>query len=191
MSSKVAICNWALAKVSAERITDLDADNTVSAKRLKTIYEEVAESVMSYGSWPSTIRRATLARLSDAPTYEFAYAFQLPTNPKCLRVLELNECRPGSIEYRIENGQLLTDETSMSIKYIAYITDSEQYDTYLKQAIVDRLVSEIAYAVTGQMSIAEKWTQYADKRIQELLTLASIQGTGTELISDTFIDVRE
>lgn len=191
MSSKVGICNWALAKLSAERITDLDADNTVSAKRLRTIYEEVAEAVMSLGPWPSTIRRASLARLSDEPTYEFAYAFQLPTNPKCLRVLEINEWRPGAIAHRIENNQLLCDETSVDIKYIAYITDSEQYDTFLKQAIVNRLVAEIAYATTGQMTIAEKWATYADKKQDELLTLASLQGSSSDLPSDTFLDVRE
>ena len=38
-----------------------------------------------------SITRTTLAQLSTAPTYGFAHQYALPTNPFCLRVLEMEE----------------------------------------------------------------------------------------------------
>jgi len=189
MASKVQICNLALTRIAASRISDF-SDNTVEAKDCKAIYDLIAEDVMSMGDWPSTRRRATLAQLSTAPAFEYTYAYQLPTNPRCLRVISINECKPGEIDYTIENDQLLTNETSVSIKYSAFVDDPNKYDVYLRQAIVDRLAAELIYGKTGQSSAFKSALDFAENRVMKLLAEASPAGTSKEVNSDTFIDVR-
>ena len=78
MASKVEICNLALTRLAAPRITSIE-DGTVSAKDCKAIYELVAEQTMALGPWPSCIKRTELAQLSDAPSYEYTYQYTLPT----------------------------------------------------------------------------------------------------------------
>ena len=190
MASKVEIANMALSRLGADRIISF-SDGTRSAKEINARYELVAEFTMSMGGWPSCVKRASLAQLSDTPTYGFDYAYQLPTDPRCLKVLAINEDRLGDIIYSIEDGKLLCDETSVDILYIAYITDSGAYDTYLTQAIIEMLVIELAYVFTGQVDVAEKIKVSSQKKIDDLLTHASAQGSSFDLPSDTFIDVRK
>ncbi len=85
MSSKVSICNSALSKLGADRITAL-TDNTKSAKEVSAIYDDVADNIMALG-WSSTKRRTTLAQSSVAPTWGYTYRYALPTDPKCMKMV--------------------------------------------------------------------------------------------------------
>lgn len=190
MASKVKICNRALTRLGQARITSL-SDDTAPARACNAIFDDVAEDVISMGSWPSATFRASLAQSATTPEWGYDYQYQLPTDPKCLSVISINECKPGLIDHRIENGYLLTDETSVDIKYIGYIDNTESYDTYLKQAIAWALTAELAYSMQGKDSAAEKMTAYAEKKIQALLAEASVQGSNDQFTSDSFIDIRE
>lgn len=191
MASKTEICNAALTRLAASRITNFETDNTAEAKDCNAIYDLIAEEVMSIGDWPSVRRRASLAQLTSTPAFEFAYAFQLPTDPKCLRITRINDCKPGDIEYTIEGDQLLTNESSISIKYLAFITDTNKYDIDLRQAIIDRLVAELAYKKTGSISTYQASLKYFNDHAKELLARACVGSQSSEIInSDTFTDAR-
>lgn len=189
LSSKVQICNRALSKLGAGRITSL-SDGTKSAKECNAIYDDVAEEVMSMGRWPSVVNRATLAQSTTTPDFEYSYQYALPTNPRCLRILEINELRAGDVKYSVEGGFLLTDEPTVSIKYLGRIVDPEQYDIYLRKAIIFQLVADLAYVFTGQATVAEKMTGLAEAKIADLLNMACVQGSSREIPSDQLIDVR-
>lgn len=190
MADKVAICNLAITRIAGARITAL-SDTSVEAKHCSAIFELIAEEVMALGPWPSVRKRAVLAQLVETPAYEFTYTYQLPTDPKCLKVLRINDSKTGDTEYAIEGTKLLTNESSVSIKYIAYITDSETYDIYLRQAIVDRLVAELTYVTTGQLSAYKASLQYAETHAVALLSASGVGAQSAEDInSDTFIDAR-
>lgn len=189
MASKVQIVNRALARLAQARLTSLD-DNTQAGKLANDIYEDVAEETMSEACWTSTLRRATLAQSSTTPAFGYDYQYQLPTNPKCLRVIKINECKPGDIDYRIEGDKLLTNESTASILYVAHITDSESYDIDLRQAIIWRLVIEMAYMYTGQSKVVVALVDKAEKKIAQLISLNSLQGAREIINSDTFVDAR-
>lgn len=189
MSSKVEICNLALSRLAAARIDSFD-DNTIEAKECKAIYELVAKHVQSLGPWACNKFRVTLAQSTTTPDFGFAYQYQLPTNPLCLRVLKINEDKVGSITHQIENGVLLTDESVMSILYVGLVTDSQQYDVYLEQAIVANLIAQMAYKFTASLDAADRAEKLAEMKTNELLNLSSLQGSNDYLPSDTFTDIR-
>jgi hypothetical protein len=189
MASKIQICNLALTRLSASRIISLD-DNTVESNDCNAIYDLIAEEVMSFGSWMSVRRRAELALSSDTPTYEYTYSFQLPTNPKCLRVISINESKPGDVDFTIEGDKLLINDSTVAIRYLAYITNTESYDIYLRQAIVDRLVAELIYSKTGQLTAYKAALEYYQTHARDLLAQSAIAGSAENINSDTFIDAR-
>lgn len=191
MASKTEICNLALTRLSSDRVVNFDTDGTASANDCNAIYDLIAEEVMSMGEWPSVRRRTLLAQLTSTPAFEFTYAYQLPTDPKFLRILRLNEYKPGDIEFSIEGNQLLCNESTASIKYLALVTDTNQYDIDLRQAIVDRLVAELIYKKTGSIPAYSASLKYFNDHAKELLARASVGSQSSESInSDTFIDAR-
>jgi len=175
--------------MSSARITAFN-DNTVEAKDCSAIFELVAEEVMSMGAWPSCVRRADLAQSTETPTFEFAYAYTLPTDPKFLKLLRINQSRPGDVSYAIEGNTIVCDEVALSILYVAYITDSEQYDIYLRQAIVDRLTAELVYAKTGDRRNYQNDKKMHFDLVKDLLAQVGVQGTAQEINSDTLLDAR-
>lgn len=186
MASKVQIANEALVKVGASTITSL-TDNTESAIKMNLLFDSIADEVMTVGAWSSTISRATLAKIVEAPAWGFDSQFQLPTDPFCLRVLNINQSivnpdrSPRSsgeeLGYAIEGDKLLIDADSVSIRYIGRITDTESYDQMLKRAIVHRLAAEVAYTITGNAGLAERMMQLYQAMVEEGLAVDGQQGS--------------
>lgn len=189
MSSKVQICNLALSRLGASTITSL-TDNTTEAKLCNTFFDDIADEVMCEGSWTSTITRASLARTTNTPAFGYSYEFQLPVDPKCLKVLNLDEDTPGDTSYKIEGDKLLTDNSTCKIRYIAQLTDSEDWDTMLRRAFVARLASELAYPLTGSASKAEQELKLYRFYVQEGLAIDGQQGSKNVVIADDLLEVR-
>lgn len=176
MTSRVDICNIALARLGGGRITSL-TDETNSANLCDIFYEHVVRLVISSAEWTSTTKRQSLARLSDAPSFGYAYQYQLPTSPKCLNVIEINEEYVDAISFKIEGSVLLTDEPSVSIKYSALIEDENSYDPQLIECITNRMTAELALPITGQASTAQSWMDFYYKEMSRLLAVNNRQGS--------------
>lgn len=189
MASKIDIVNLALSRLSSARITSFN-DNTIEAKTINTIYDQVAENVMAMGPWTACTRRATLARTTETPVFGYNYSYQLPTSPKCLRLIRINECKLGDTKFDVEGTKLLTDLSSVQIKYITFLTDSEDYGPYLRQAITERIIVELGYAKTGEYKINQGLEQAFQAKVEMWLNEDNQQASSEYVPSDTFTDIR-
>jgi hypothetical protein len=179
----------ALARLGAARITAL-TDNTAEAKLCNLLFDETADLVMVEGSWATTIKRASLNATTNTPAYGFTTEFQLPTDPFCLKVLQINDITPGDEEYRIEGDKLLANISTMKVKYIGRLTDTQAYGPFLTQAIITRLTAELAYPITGQASVADRWFQQYERDVQKGLANDGQQGSNELTVSPDLTDVR-
>ena len=189
MASQVQICNLALSRLGANTITSL-TDGTTEAKLCNTLFSDLADEVMVEGSWSTTIARASLSRTTNTPTFEYAYEHQLPVDPKCLKVLNIEESQPGSINYRIEGDKLLSDEATIKIRYVSRLADTEDWGTLLTRAFVSRLASELAYALTGDNSKADIEFKRYKVFLGEGLAIDGQQGSKAFVTASDLIDVR-
>ncbi len=179
----------ALSRLGASTITAI-TDSTSEAILCNTFFDDLADQVMVEGSWSSTIRRASLNRTTNTPTFGYTYEFQLPVDPKCLKVLNIDEDVQGNIEYAIEADKLLTDEGTIKIRYIAQLTDTEDWDVNLRQAFTARLAAELAYPITGEQSKVDfEFNRYI-QLLQNGLTIDGQQGSKQVLSPGEFIDIR-
>lgn len=190
MASKVAICNMALSRLGAATITSL-TDGTQTAKLCNTYFDLVADRVMSQGAWSVTVKRVALARTTNTPAFGYNYEFQLPVDPKCLRVLNVNEDFEGQIEFKIEGDKLLTDEASVKIRYIAQLTDTEDWDALLTEAVEILLASYLAKPLTGENGVAEALKKEYIEFTYNNLALDNQQGTPQVIMMDDATRIRE
>ncbi len=189
MSSKVDICNMALSRLGANTITSL-TDNTVEAKLCNTFFDILADRVMMQGSWSSTITRVDLAQTINTPSFGFAYEFQLPVDPKCLKVLNVDEALPGSITFRKEGDKLLTDESTIKIRYVAQLTDTNDWDPLLTEAFEVLLASYLAGPITGKADLAASLKKEYMDFVNLNLALDGQQGSKDEIVVNDLIEVR-
>lgn len=203
MASKVKIANLALSRLGISQITSL-TDNTIEAKQCNLMFEEVAKEVMTEGVFSSTIKRQALTQTSNTPAFGFAYEFQLPTDPKCLRVLNVSEVVSttsstttildrdlrGQTDYRIEGDKLLANVSAIQIRYIAYLENSGDYDEMLKKVIVSKLASELAYPLTGSAAVADKLERKYQMEFADAKSVDGQQGSNPEISSTDLTEIR-
>ena len=200
MTSTVDIANYALNIIGASNISALD-ENSKVGRLINQRYESVRDAVFRSHPWNCLIRRAELGQETDAPVFGYSKQYALPTNPFCLRVLEFSN---GSLSYPqdnmtsntggpvfvIEGRKLLTDEDTARIKYIARVTDPQQYDALLIDALSARLASEIAYAATGSTSVSQLADALYRDKLLEARFVDATDGAPQKLEASDFIESR-
>jgi len=191
MASVVDIANSALNLLGASTITAL-TDDSKNARLCNQRYEPVRNRIFRSHSWNCLTKRVQLAQDSTAPVVEFSYAYTLPSD--CLRVLKIHTGTTDSIadniDYKVEGRKIKTNEGTVYLVYIALITDPNEYDVYLQEAISSALAADIAYAVTNNATLANNYQTIADERLREARFVDATENSLGTIESNEFTDAR-
>ena len=191
MASAVDIANSALNLLGASTISAF-TDDSKNARLINQRYEPVRNRVFRSHAWNCLHKRVQLAQNSTAPVVEYSYAYALPSD--CLRVLKIHNGTTDSIksaiDYKLEGRNIVTDEGTVFIIYIALDTDPNNYDTYLQESISHQLAADLAYAVTNNATLADKYMVRADERLREARFIDATENSLGTIESSEFVDAR-
>jgi hypothetical protein len=158
VASAVQICNLALTKLGAARITDL-LDDTKQAQALNAIYDATRDAELAAHPWTFAITRAEIPALSTAPAYGWARAYQKPAGT--LRLVEVGQFYAlydtgGQPGFELEGETILTDEGSpLQIRYVQRITNTGLFAPLFVQSFSCRLAFEVCEGLTQNLSKRE------------------------------------
>ena len=191
MASTVDICNSALNLLGASTISALTEDSK-NARLCNQRYEPVRNRVFRSHAWNCLHKRVQLAQNSTAPVVEYSYAYALPSD--CLRVLKIHngttDSIASSLDYKLEGRNIVSDEGTIYLIYIALDTDPNNYDTYLQESISHQLAADIAYAVTNNATLANNYMTRADERLREARFIDATENSLGTIESNEFTDAR-
>jgi len=191
MASVVDICNSGLNLLGASTISAL-TDDSKNARLCNQRYEPIRNRVFRGHAWNCLHKRVQLAQNSTAPVIEYSYAYALPSD--CLRVLKIHNGTTDSIaaalDYKLEGRNIVTDEGTVYLIYIALDTDPNNYDTYLQESISHQLAADIAYAVTNNATLAKNYMERADERLREARFVDATENSLGTIESSEFTDAR-
>ena len=191
MASVVNICNSALNLIGASTISALTED-TKNARLCNQRYEPVRNRVFRGHNWNCLIKRVQLAANSTDPVMEYAKSYALPSD--CLRVLKIHNGTTDSIasdlDYKIEGKNIVTDETTVYLVYIALDTDPNNYDVYLREAISHQLAADLAYANTNNATLANNYMTRADERLREARFIDATENSLDTVEANEFTNAR-
>ena len=191
MASAVDIANSALNLLGASTISAF-TDDSKNARLINQRYEPVRNRVFRSHAWNCLHKRVELAQNSTAPVIEYSNAYALPSD--CLRVLKIHNGTTDSIasalDYKLEGRNIVTDEGTVFIIYIALDTDPNNYDTYLQESIAHQLAADLAYAVTNNATLADKYMTRADERLREARFIDATENSLGTIESSEFVDAR-
>jgi len=142
--SAVDCCNSALQKVGAASILNL-SDNSKEARQCNIAFDSNRRSELRKHRWNFAIKRAALAPDSEAPSFDYTYAFTLPSD--CLKVLLPHDY---ACDWVVEGKKILTNDSDvLNLRYIADITDATQWDPTFYDMLSISLALDICEPLTN------------------------------------------
>lgn len=201
------LCNLALLRLGEKPITQMEENPACAA-----FYPLVRDVALSWAKWTFAVVRQRLARLPDLPASDFRYYYGLPTQPFCLRVLDLGMhgsqqttgFRPfrSDVPYQrevfvppnapdVQRMVIATDAEDVIMRYIGR-TQEGVWMPLFHEVIVLWLARSIAQHITGRASLVRELQQELLVTVDRAVTVDGHQDTADELIWDTlYLDVRQ
>jgi hypothetical protein len=183
--SDVAICNLALQKLGAKRITSLTEDSP-NARSCNACYELIRDAVISKHSWSFAIKRATLAPDATDPEFDYDYAFSMPAD--CLRVLPPNR---NDLDWVMEDRKILTnDGDTLEIRYLYRVTDPTKFHAQFVMSLACELGIHMCEEVTQSNTKEEKLREELRRALVEAKRANAFEQISDEPPEDTWITAR-
>jgi hypothetical protein len=179
---KTGIANLALSNLGESRIQSL-TENSGRARACSARIEGVIETVLRMNVWNSALERIQLTQI-DAPIFGWNYTYQLPSD--CIKVVEVE---PVS-KYQVEKKNLLSNETSLYLLYVANPADTNNLDILLAEAIAMKLAVEIAETLTSKEGLKNEMAQKYFMAIQEARSANARDKTPEHRERSSYLDAK-
>jgi len=189
MASKVDICNEALNLLGANTIASLTETST-TAVLCNRIYDTEVDYLLRQHNWNSALREANLAAVTGTPVIGWLYKFLMPTDPYCLRVINVYDTSDSEENFKCRGRHIYADVSSIDILYVGRITDPSEFDSMLMKTLVDLLAYRLSFPVTRSREVTGAMFQMFRNSMADAMSVDSQEGTPEQIQSEDLLDAR-
>lgn len=206
MASVVDVCNLALQKLGAKRISAL-TDQTPSARACNLLYTSARQAELRKYDWNFAIQRVQLAADVPAPAWGRQNSFTLPSDyikltndyPEDLTedatqagiTVAFTATFTGLKDWVIEGKAIITnDESPLNVRYIADITDTTMWDSLFVKAVATCMAFEMCEELTQSNTKKESLAKEYEVIIEMAKKQSSIEVAPADPPPDTWIACR-
>lgn len=179
----VDVCNLAMDKLGAPRVSTIDVPVSQAERLLKTAFPHYRDIELRRRPWHFALETATLVPLAGLiSNVDQPYQFELPAVPYCLRPL-----RQDGDTWAVY-GRKLRDYGSdpISLTYISRPDDFGLYDEHYCQVLAVRLAIELCEPITQSTGKLDRLKADYKEIVVEAGRLNAFM-TGHDLINDSDI----
>ncbi len=164
--STTVLVNKSLTLCGAAPVSSLTAD-TNNARILNRVYDIARQSILTECRWNFATTRATLTVTAATGTVPWFFTnetivFARPSN--ALRIFGLSD---DQVEWREQGEYLIADSaistnttSTLEVRYLYDLNDPSKYPPKFTDAFIDKLCSDIAYAIIND---AKKGLMFVEK----------------------------
>lgn len=200
ITTETQLLNDALSQIGATRISNID-DESVNANHCLAFYGPLRDAYLRRHHWNFAYKRAQLAQNLTAPVSGYAYSYRLP--PDSLKVTEYGGAnpvspsviltqwslygRPGLCPFKIESGNLVSND---GVAYIAYIwrnTNPATWDPLFYQAVATGLASKLAGAIPKDIKTASFKMEEAEAILATAMSIDGQEGSVAPFVVNDLI----
>lgn len=196
----VSICARALVQLGENPITSL-SEATDAAKTCANIYPGLKRAILSRYPWRFAMTKIALTKDATAPVGEWSNSFILPGDMlgSPVAVFMSTKDRIETTAFERFGQRLYTNHAELVIDYVADKLEAE-WPAYFSDMMVAAMCSRLAFPVTDQQNVADRWyaeafgtpSEHGMGGLMGDAATLDAQGTGqTGLGSDAFIDARQ
>jgi hypothetical protein len=187
ISNETSIANLALTRLGAQRVTDIDTEQTENAAKIRAVFDFLRDETLRGHTWNFATQRVNFNKLTTSPLYGFLNEFQIPGN--VLRILPPSTGFSSNLagEYKIEGDKVLTDDDTFQARCILRIEDTTKWDSTFVEVFATRLQAELAYAIVNNRALANDLTQVYLAKLRAAKAFDAMEDTPDPLQADTWL----
>jgi hypothetical protein len=193
-TSDVDICNLALDLLGQDVITSIASPLSNSDIVCARWYDTARLHVLEIGMWNFAKARAVCPRNSTAPAFGYSDAYVLPNDFVRLRFIGDSEAENISLDYDIEQGQILmsgSGATSINIGYVKDITEVAKFDPLFVSCLACWLALSISYRFTIKNTTLDRLKVMWDMLYPQSLSVNGQQRPMRRIQTSKIIDARQ
>ena len=177
--SKTDILNKSLTLVGASPIINID-DVSNNARIMSRVYESSLRSILSECKWNFATKRSLLSSTTNDLEWTDSgetYVYSKPTD--MIRIYGTNTY---NARWREEGDYIISDSDGLGLRYVYYLDSPAKYPAYFIEAFIDKLCSDIAYAIVNSSTLGEKFkTLYESVSLPKAMAANSQTGIQQEM----------
>lgn len=189
MATDVSICNSALIKLGAERITAL-TDDSKEAQLCNEQYEKIRDKLLFSHPWNFATKRVELTANGNTSVYDDLNEFDLPAD--YLRIYEQEDVqRQWFIEDSGSGKKLYADDDPVAFRYIFKNTDPSTYSPGFVELLSLALAKDLAYSLVQSATLKQTLLAEYESMLRDVRSFDSQEGIPGRVDSNYWIGVRQ
>lgn len=166
MASVVDICNIALQKLGAGRITSISQD-AVNARACLTAYEHCKKAALERHPWRFATKRASLPADVPTPDWGKSSSFELPAD--YIRLLnDYPEMNSTARDFEIEGRKIFTNYTApLEIRYVYDVQDTSLFHPLFCEVLACDMADQMCEALTQSNSKKQAIVSDRDRALSD------------------------
>lgn len=189
MSDITGLCNSALAKIGAARITSLE-EGSKNANLCATLYPRCRDDLLRAHSWNFATARAKLARVDTDPAFGYAATFALPADWMRNIAAFDNEAGLGALDFKTEGGRILSDAEEVYLRYVMRVENANLMPPDFREALSSLLARELAVPIAQSNTLEEKLEARFRTRLRRARTTDGLEDQADPLPLGAWAAVR-
>lgn len=190
-STPVAICNIALAQIGERRIASIVAPTTQSEIIMAGLYDQARQGLIAKFIWPFAKERVLCNRITTAPLFDYADAYQLPNN--FLTLLRIGEDERARYKYDIQGKTLLVNNSNaatLKVRYQRDVTDVNSWSVLFRTVMPLEIALLAAYQYNKKESTVDRINKLLALSYQECVPVASQERPIQIIDRSRLVDIR-
>lgn len=178
MASEVDICNVALQKLAANRITSLTTPDNYEAELCALHYPLVRDCVLEEHAWSFALKRFTLNPTGNEPEWGGDVEYQLPAGVLTVLRLYSDPNAKGPLapeQWRREGDYVYSTSGAAYALCVVRITDPTRYPALFRAMVSCRLALELSHTVTENADLQAQLSREYAYKVREAAAADGIQ----------------
>ena len=168
MPSETDVANAALRLIGGTRITSF-TDGSDNANAVQDLYTELRDDLLRSHPWNFATKRVQLAQSVTTPSFEFDYAYPVPSDWLRTMSVHNNDAGDGTIFFKEEevgDQRVITASANqVYLRYIARVTDPNKMPADFRRAFETALASDLAVPVANSNKLNEIMAKRSERAL--------------------------
>lgn len=189
MASDVEICNRALQKLGAKRISAL-SEESHNARSCLAAFAANRDALLESHPWNFAIERFSLAADAVSPAFGKAYSYTLPSGS--LRILPpYTDSNTPYRDWIEEGGKILTDMSApLEVRCIMQVTDANRMSPLFREALASKIALDLCEVITQSNTKKDSLSNDFEKDLAKAKKANGMKNVPIESAEDSWITGR-